>query len=170
MSTETPATRFLTEHGVAFELRPYEYEEHGGTKVSSAKLGVDEHQVIKTLVFEDETKTPLIILMHGDKQVGAKALARQLGVKQVQPCKPDVAQRHTGYLVGGTSPFGTKKAMPIYVEATVLELPRIYINGGQRGYLVGIDPKVLVTLLGARPVQCATGGAVVPQGPLKSQR
>lgn len=119
---------------------------------------------------EDERAQPLVVLMHGDLQVSTKNLARQIGVKKVQNCKPEVAQRHSGYLVGGTSPFGTKKAMPIYVEATVLELPRVYINGGQRGYLVGIDPKALVTLLGARPVQCATGGAVVAQGPLKSQR
>jgi Cys-tRNA(Pro) deacylase len=126
--------------------------------------------VVKTLVMEDENAQPLVVLMHGDLRVSTKNLARQIGVKKVQNCKPEVAQRHSGYLVGGTSPFGTKKAMPVYVEATVLELPRIYINGGQRGYLVGIDPKVLVTLLGARPVQCATGGAVVAQGPLKSQR
>jgi Cys-tRNA(Pro) deacylase len=126
--------------------------------------------VVKTLVMEDESAQPMVVLMHGDLQVSTKNLARQIGAKKVQNCKPEVAQRHSGYLVGGTSPFGTKKAMPIYVEATVLELPRIYINGGQRGYLVGLDPKVLVTLLGARPVHCATGGAVVAQGPLKSQR
>ena len=167
----------MTETGHADTLRvgiaSYEeddYVDNGGTAESARQLGVDEHHVVKTLVMEDENAQPLVVLMHGDLQVSTKNLARQIGVKKVQNCKPEVAQRHSGYLVGGTSPFGTKKAMPIYVEATVLELPRVYINGGQRGYLVGIDPKVLVTLLGARPVQCATGGAVVAQGPLKSQR
>lgn len=155
MSTETPATRFLTEHGVAFELRPYEYEEHGGTKVSSAKLGVDEHQVIKTLVFEDETKTPLIILMHGDKQVGAKALARQLGVKLVQPCKPEVAQRHTGYFVGGTSPFGTKKALKVCCERSITTLPSLVINAGKRGLLCALSPAELVRVLSPLLVDCA---------------
>ncbi|MFT3710705.1 MAG: Cys-tRNA(Pro) deacylase [Archangium sp.] len=156
MSTQTPATRFLTERKVDFTLHPYDYEEHGGTRVSSQKLGVDEHQVIKTLVFEDETKTPLIILMHGDKQVGAKNLARQLGVKTVQPCKPDVAQRHTGYLVGGTSPFGTKKELRVCCERSITELPRIFINAGQRGLLCTLDPKELVRVLSPTLVDCAT--------------
>lgn len=155
MSTETPATRFLAEHGVSFELRPYEYEEHGGTKVSSAKLGVDEHVVIKTLVFEDETKTPLLVLMHGDKQVGAKALARQLGVKQVQPCKPDVAQRHTGYFVGGTSPFGTKKALKVCCERSITTLPALFINAGKRGLLCTLAPAELVRVLSPVLVDCA---------------
>lgn len=167
---ETPATQLLKRKAVVYTEHLYDYVEDGGTAESSRQLDVDEHHVVKTLVMEDERAQPLVVLMHGDLQVSTKNLARQIGVKKVRNCKPEVAQRHSGYLVGGTSPFGTKKTMPIYVEATVLELPRVYINGGQRGYLVGIDPKVLVTLLGARPVQCATGGAVVAQGPLKSQR
>jgi Cys-tRNA(Pro) deacylase len=156
MSTETPATQFLTQHGVTFTLTPYEYEEHGGTKVSSQKLGVDEHEVIKTLVFEDETKSPLIILMHGDRQVSAKALARQIGVKQVQPCKPDVAQRHTGYFVGGTSPFGTKKAMRVCCERSITTLPRIFINAGKRGLLCTMVPSELVRVLNPTLVDCQT--------------
>lgn len=158
MSTETPATKFLAEHAVVFTLHPYEYEEHGGTKVSSQKLGVPEHEVIKTLVFEDETKTPLIILMHGDRQVSAKALARQLGVKQVQPCKPDVAQRHTGYFVGGTSPFGTKKSMRVCCERSITTLPRIFINAGKRGLLCTLSPAELVRVLSPTLVDCATEG------------
>ncbi len=158
MSTETPATKFLAEHAVVFTLHPYEYEEHGGTKVSSRKLGVPEHEVIKTLVFEDETKTPLIILMHGDRQVSARALARQLGVKQVQPCKPDVAQRHTGYFVGGTSPFGTKKSMRVCCERSITTLPRIFINAGKRGLLCTLAPSELVRVLSPTLVDCATEG------------
>lgn len=158
MSTETPATKFLAEHAVVFTLHPYEYEEHGGTKVSSQKLGVPEHEVIKTLVFEDETKTPLIILMHGDRQVSARALARQLGVKQVQPCKPDVAQRHTGYFVGGTSPFGTKKSMRVCCERSITTLPRIFINAGKRGLLCTLAPSELVRVLSPTLVDCATEG------------
>ena len=154
-ASETPATSFLRRHGVVFEPHLYEYEEHGGTRVSARELGVDEHCVIKTLVMEDERRQPLIVLMHGDKQVSTKNLARAIGAKSVEPCKPDVAQRHSGYLVGGTSPFGTRKAMPVYVEATVLELPRILINGGRRGYLVGIDPAVLASVVAAVPVNCA---------------
>ncbi|MDO9314034.1 MAG: Cys-tRNA(Pro) deacylase [Burkholderiaceae bacterium] len=169
-ASETPATQLLKRRAVIYSEHLYDYVENGGTAESARQLGVDEHHVVKTLIMEDDTAQPLVVLMHGDLQVSTKNLARQIGAKKVQNCKPEVAQRHSGYLVGGTSPFGTKKAMPIYVEATVLELPRVYINGGQRGYLVGIDPKVLVTLLGARPVQCATGGVVVAQGPLKSQR
>jgi Cys-tRNA(Pro) deacylase len=153
--SETPATQWLKQHKVAYTEHVYDYVEHGGTAESSKQLGVDEHHVVKTLVMEDENAKPLIVLMHGDRQVSTKSLARQIGTKKVSPCKPEVAQRHSGYLVGGTSPFGTKKAMPVCVESTVLELPRIYINGGRRGYLVGLSPQVLTTLLGAKPVQCA---------------
>jgi len=153
--SETPATALLRREGVPFSEHVYEYVDHGGTAESARQLGVPEHEVIKTLVMQDENAKPLIVLMHGDREVSTKNLARQIGCKKVEPCKPDVAQRHSGYLVGGTSPFGTKKAMPIYVEDSVLALPRICINGGQRGYLVGIEPAVLVKLLGARPVRCA---------------
>lgn len=153
--SETPATACLRAHGVAFTEHPYEYVEHGGTEESARQLGVDEHSVVKTLVMQDERAQPLIVLMHGDRQVSTKNLARGIGAKSVEPCKPEVAQRHSGYQVGGTSPFGLRKAMPIYVEASVLALPRICINGGRRGFLVGIEPKVLVDVLGARPVSCA---------------
>ena len=153
--SETPATQCLRAAGVSFSQHPYDYVDHGGTAESARQLGVAEHEVVKTLVMQDDKAQPLIVLMHGDAQVSTKALARELGVKAVEPCKPEVAQRHSGYLVGGTSPFGTRKAMPVFVEATVLELPRILINGGRRGYLVGIAPQLLVTLLGARPVHCA---------------
>jgi Cys-tRNA(Pro) deacylase len=153
--SETPATAFLREHGVAFSERVYDYVEHGGTEESSRQLGVSEHQVVKTLVMQDERAQPLIVLMHGDKQVSTKNLARQIGAKSVEPCKPDVAQRHSGYQVGGTSPFGTRKAMPVYVEQSILALPSICINGGRRGYLVGIEAQLLVTLLQAKPVNCA---------------
>jgi Cys-tRNA(Pro) deacylase len=155
--SETPATKFLAHHGVSFTIHTYEYEERGGTKVSSQKLGVNEHEVIKTLVFEDETKAPLIVLMHGDKQVSAKALARQLGVKSVQPCKPEVAQRHTGYQVGGTSPFGTKKELRVCCEKSITELPRIFINAGGRGLLCSISPSELVRVLSPTLVECASG-------------
>ena len=155
MSTETPATRFLSERGVVFTIHAYEYQEKGGTKVSSQKLGVEEHAVIKTLVFEDETKTPLLVLMHGDKQVSTKALARQLGVKSVQPCKPEVAQRHTGYQVGGTSPFGTKKVMRVCLEKSVASLARIFINAGGRGLLCSIAPSELVRVLAPIWVECS---------------
>lgn len=144
---ETPATQFLHKHRVAFSTHLYDYVEHGGTAVSARSLNVDEHAVVKTLVFQDENAKPLIVLMHGDRKVSAKELARQAGVKKVEPCKPEVAQRHTGYLVGGTSPFGTKKALPVYLEKTILNLPLIYINGGRRGFLVGIHPHDLLTLL-----------------------
>ena len=153
--SETPATQLLRRHGVAFTEHVYDYVEHGGTAESARQLGVDEHAVVKTLVMQDERAQPLIVLMHGDKQVSTKNLARGIGVKSVEPCKPDVAQRHSGYLVGGTSPFGTKKAMPVYVEETVLALDRICINGGRRGYLIGIAPAVLTELLAAEPVNCA---------------
>ena len=153
--SETPATQLLKSRKVSYTEHVYDYVDHGGTTESSRQLGVDEHHVVKTLVMEDENAKPLIVLMHGDKQVSTKNLARQIGTKKVVPCKPEVAQRHSGYMVGGTSPFGTKKAMPIYVEQSVLALPLIYINGGRRGYLVGIAPQVLTALLGAKPVQCA---------------
>ena len=151
----TPATDWLRAHGVSFTEHPYDYVDHGGTAESAKQLGVDEHAVVKTLVMQDERAEPLIVLMHGDRQVSTKNLAREIGVKSVEPCKPEVAQRHSGYLVGGTSPFGTRKAMRVFVEASVLALPRIYINGGRRGYLVGIEPRVLTEQLGACAVQCA---------------
>ncbi|MEL4180903.1 Cys-tRNA(Pro) deacylase [Roseateles sp. PN1] len=154
--SETPATQMLRRQGVSFTEHVYDYVEHGGTGESSRQLGVPEHEVIKTLVMQDEKAQPLIVLMHGDRQVSLKELARQIPCKKVEPCKPEVAQRHSGYMVGGTSPFGCKKAMPIYVEATILELPRICINGGRRGFLVGLAPHLLVELLAARPVHCAS--------------
>jgi len=153
--SETPATACLREHGVPFSEHVYDYVEHGGTAESSRQLGVDEHSVVKTLVMQGEDAKPLIILMHGDREVSLKNLARQIGAKRVEPSKPEVAERHTGYRVGGTSPFGTRKALEIFVERSVLSLPLIYINGGRRGYLVGIDPRVLVDLLKAQPVDCA---------------
>lgn len=153
--SETPATQVLRRAGVVFTEHPYDYVEHGGTAESARQLGVPERQVIKTLVMQDDKAQPLIVLMHGDMQVSTKNLARELGVKSVEPCKPEVAQRHSGYLVGGTSPFGLRKTMPVWVEASVLALPRICINGGRRGFLVGIEPRVLVQLLQARPVHCA---------------
>ncbi|MEG0883254.1 MAG: Cys-tRNA(Pro) deacylase [Janthinobacterium sp.] len=153
--SETQATQLLRKHQVSFEEHPYPYEEHGGTSVSARELGVPEHDVIKTLVMQDEAAKPLIVLMHGDCKVSTKNLARGIGCKSVEPCKPEVAQRHSGYMIGGTSPFGTKKAMPVYVEKSILELPRIYINGGRRGFLVSLAPQVLLDLLNAKPVQCA---------------
>ena len=151
----TPATDMLEAHGVAYTVHLYRYVEHGGTAVSSESLGVPEHEVVKTLVMEDEEKKPLIVLMHGDQKVSTKDLARQAGRKRIEPCKPEVAQRHTGYQVGGTSPFGTRKALPVYVERTILELPAIYINGGRRGLLVRIEPKELVRLLAPTVVDVA---------------
>jgi Cys-tRNA(Pro) deacylase len=153
--SETPATAFLKKQRVAFTEHPYEYEERGGTRVSSEKLGVPEHAVVKTLVMEDEDRKPLLVLMHGDRDVSTKNLARQIGKKRVEPCKPEVAERHSGYQVGGTSPFGLRKPMPVYVEKTILELARIYINGGRRGFLVAIDPQELVRTVGAKPVEVA---------------
>src|SRR6476620_2633843 len=150
--SETPATAMLRAHGVAFTEHPYEYLEHGGAQHSAQVLGFDPFTVVKTLVMEDEKARPLIVLMHGNRKVSTKNLARQIGAKSVEPCKPEVANRHSGYLVGGTSPFGTRKEMPVYVEESILALPRIVLNGGRRGYLVGIDPQVLVKLLGARRV------------------
>ena len=152
---ETPATKFLRQHRIAHSNHLYDYEEHGGTRVSSRELNVDEHAVIKTLVMEDEAAKPLIVLMHGDCKVSTKELARQIGRKKIEPCKPEVANRHTGFLVGGTSPFGTKKPMPICIEKTILDLPLIYINGGRRGYLLGLSPDVLDAILQVRWVNCA---------------
>ena len=153
--SETPATQLLRAHRIEFTEHPYEYQEHGGTAQSSASLGFDEHSVVKTLVMQDQDAKPLIVLMHGDCKVSTKNLARQIGAKSVEPCKPEVANRHSGYLIGGTSPFGTRRAMPVYIEQSILDLPRIAINGGRRGFLVQIDPRVCLDLLKARPVQCA---------------
>ena len=152
--SETPATHWLRAHAVAFTEHPYEYVERGGTAESARALGVDEHAVVKTLVMEDEARHPLIVLMHGDRQVSTKNLARQIGRKRVAPCEPEVAQRHSGYQVGGTSPFGLRKPMPVYLQGSILELPRIYINGGRRGYLVAITPAVLTEKLKAQAVDC----------------
>lgn len=151
----TPATQWLRQQGIDYTEHPYDYVDHGGTAESARQLGVDEHTVVKTLVMQDERGQPLVVLMHGNRQVSTKNLARAIGVKAVEPCAPEVAQRHSGYLVGGTSPFGLRKALPVFVESSVLALPTIYINGGRRGYLVGIDPTVLTGPLGARPVECA---------------
>ena len=155
---ETQATIFLNQHGVAHSNHLYDYEEHGGTKVSARELNVDEHAVIKTLVMEDEAGKPLIVLMHGDCKVSTKELARQIGRKKVESCKPEVANRHSGFLVGGTSPFGTKKQMPIYIEKTILDLPLIYINGGRRGFLVGVHPHDLMRALSPSVVEVALKG------------
>ena len=151
----TPAIHFLRQHNVTFTEHPYRYEERGGTAVSSRELGVDEHIVIKTLVMEDERKQPLIVLMHGDKEVSTKNLARQIGAKAVSPCAPDVAQKHSGYLVGGTSPFGTRKKMPVYLERSIADLDRIYINGGARGFLVSLSASDLVRALSPTLVDAA---------------
>ncbi|HSB18655.1 MAG TPA: Cys-tRNA(Pro) deacylase [Anaeromyxobacteraceae bacterium] len=151
----TPAVRLLREMGVAFTAHPYRYEEHGGTAVSARELGVDEHAVVKTLVMEDEAGAPLVVLMHGDREVSVKALARQLGKRSIQICKPEVANRHSGYQVGGTSPFGTRRAMPVCLERTILDLDRIYVNGGSRGFLVGLAPRELVRLLAPTLVDAA---------------
>jgi len=153
--SETPATQFLRKQGILFTAHPYAYQEHGGTSVSACALGVDEHAVIKTLVMQDDAARPLLVLMHGDRKVSTKSLARQIGCKSVEPCKPEVANRHSGFLIGGTSPFGTRKAMPVYVEESILDLPKIYINGGRRGFLVGIAPTVITAVLPSKPVHCA---------------
>lgn len=158
MATDYPVTmavRVLRQHAVEFTPYLYAWEPRGGTRASAQHLGVDEHQVIKTLIFEDETKKPLCILMHGDREVSAKNLARQTGRKSAGPCAPEVADRHSGYQVGGTSPFGLKRAMPIYYEKGIAELPRIYINGGARGFLVGIDPRELLRVLAPTAVEVA---------------
>jgi len=156
--TETPATAFLKARGVAYTEHPYQYQEHGGAQHSAQVLGLDPFTVVKTLVMEDDKGKPLVVLMHGNRTVSTKNLARQIGAKSIEPCKPEVATRHSGYQVGGTSPFGVRKAMPVYVEESVLALPRIAINGGRRGFLVGIEPRVLVDVLGARAVLCAIAG------------
>ena len=153
---ETPATTFLRQHNISFTEHLYDYVERGGTAESAKQLGVDEHAVVKTLVMQDQDAKPLVILMHGDRQVSLKTFARQIGAKKVEPCKPEVAQRHTGYQVGGTSPFGARKTLPVYVERSILALPSIYINGGHRGFLVQIVPKVLTELLHAQAVDSAT--------------
>ena len=153
--SETPATQTLRAAGVAFVEHVYDYVEHGGTAESARALGWPEHAVVKTLVMQNERAEPLIVLMHGDKQVSTKNLARAIGAKSIEPCKPEVAQRHSGYQVGGTSPFGTRKALPVYVEASVLALPALLINGGRRGYLLELPPDVLASVLGAKPVSCA---------------
>ena len=153
--SETLATQMLKAHKVEFTEHPYEYVEHGGTEESAKQLGLPEHMVVKTLIMQDQDAKPLIVLMHGDCKVSTKNLARQIGAKSVEPCKPEVANRHSGYLVGGTSPFGTKREMPVYIEDTILELPRIAINGGRRGYLVQLAPEVCTRLLNAKPVHCA---------------
>jgi Cys-tRNA(Pro) deacylase len=154
----TAATRLLRERGVAYTEHLYRYEEHGGTAVSSRELGVEEHAVVKTLVMEDETGAPLVVLMHGDREVSTKALARQLGKREIRICRPEVANRHSGYQVGGTSPLGTRKAMPICLERTILELPRMYVNGGSRGFLVGVAPQDLAALLRPTLVDVAITG------------
>jgi Cys-tRNA(Pro) deacylase len=153
--SETPATAWLKVHGVAFTEHSYEYVEHGGAKHSAEVLGLDPFAVVKTLIMQDEKARPLAVLMHGNRSVSTKNLARQIGAKSVDPCRPEVANRHSGYLVGGTSPFGLKRDMPVWVEASVLELPAIWINGGRRGFLVGLNPAVLSGPLGAKVVQCA---------------
>lgn len=153
--SETPATAWLRRHGISFVEHTYDYVEHGGTAVSSHSLDVPEHLVLKTLVMQDEQARPLLVLMHGDRKVSTKNLARQVGCKRIEPCAPEVAQRHTGYQVGGTSPFGVRKALPVYVERSALSLDRVYINGGRRGFLVEIAPNVLNGPLRAVPVDCA---------------
>lgn len=153
--TETPATLFLKANGVAYTEHFYDYVEHGGTSVSSARLGVDEHHVVKTLMMEDDKGAPLVVLMHGDRKVSTRNLARQIGAKRVEPSKPEAAQRHSGYMVGGTSPFGTRKKLPVYLERTVLDLDRIWINGGRRGFLVCIAPQEIVRTLAPTLVEVA---------------
>lgn len=153
--SETPATQLLRAHGVPFTEHPYEYLEHGGALHSAEVLGLDPYSVVKTLIMQDQDARPLVVLMHGNRKVSTKNLARQIGAKSIEPCKPEVAQRHSGYLVGGTSPFGTRRQMPVYIEQSILALPRIAVNGGRRGYLVQLDPQVCVQLLQAQPVHCA---------------
>jgi Cys-tRNA(Pro) deacylase len=155
--SETPATQLLRRRGVAFGEHVYDWVEHGGTAESARQLGIDEHAVVKTLVMQDEAARPLIVLMHGDRTVSTKNLARQTGHKSIEPCSPEVAQRHTGYQVGGTSPFATRKVLPVFVEAGILAMPSVFVNGGRRGYLVSIAPRQFVDLLGAQPVHCALG-------------
>ena len=153
--SETPATQFLKNQQVDFSEHPYEYLEHGGAQHSAQVLGWDPFHVVKTLIMQDQDAKPLVVLMHGNRKVSTKKLARQIGAKSVEPCTPDTANRHSGYLVGGTSPFATRKSMPVFVEESILGLPKILINGGRRGYLLGLDPQLCVRLLGAKAVQCA---------------
>ena len=153
--SETPATALLRQHGVSFTEHPYEYLEHGGAQHSAQVLGMDPFAVVKTLIMQDQDAKPLVVLMHGNRKVSTKKLARQVGLKSIEPCAPEVANRHSGYLVGGTSPFATRKSMPVFIEETILALPHICINGGRRGYLLGIDPRVCTTLLHAKAVNCA---------------
>ena len=153
--SETPATQFLKNEQVDFSEHPYEYLEHGGAQHSAQVLGWDPFHVVKTLIMQDQDAKPLVVLMHGNRKVSTKNLARQIGAKSVEPCTPDTANRHSGYLVGGTSPFATRKSMPVFVEESILGLPKILINGGRRGYLLGLDPQLCVRLLGAKAVQCA---------------
>lgn len=153
--SETPATAFLKAHGVEFTEHPYEYLEHGGAQHSAQVLGFDPFMVVKTLIMQDQDAKPLVVLMHGNRKVSTKNLARHIGAKSVEPCKPEVAHKHSGYMVGGTSPFGTRKAMPVWIEHTILQLSGILINGGRKGYLVQIEPQVCVDLLGAKSVACA---------------
>lgn len=169
----TPAVRALRAAGVAFTDHLYAYEERGGTAVSARELGVDEHAVVKTLVMEDDARNPLLVLMHGDRQVSTRELGRRIGARSITPCTPETANRHTGYLVGGTSPLGTRRRMPVYMERSILELPRIYINGGKRGYLVGVDPHDLQRVLGTVLVDVATSTQPLPAGgpqPAPTQR
>lgn len=153
--SETPATQMLKANKVEFTEHPYEYLEHGGAQHSATVLGWDPFHVVKTLIMQDQDAKPLVVLMHGNRKVSTKNLARQIGAKSVEPCAPEVANRHSGYLVGGTSPFATRKTMPVYIEESILEIPKILINGGRRGYLVGLAPQVVLQLLGAKKVQCA---------------
>ena len=153
--SETPATKVLKQHDVAYTEHIYDYVEHGGTAVSSASLGVDEHHVVKTLIFEDERRQPLCVLMHGDRKVSTKELARQIGAKRVAPCKPEDATRHSGYMVGGCSPFGLRKPLPVFMEKTILDLDRILINGGKRGFLVGMPPAEVVRVVSPTLVNAA---------------
>jgi len=158
MSSATPAVHFLRRHGVAFDEHPYRYEERGGSRVSARELGIDEHIVVKTLVMQDDEREPLIVLMHGDREVSTKQLARQMRKRSVEPCTTAVAERHTGYMVGGTSPFGTRKPLPVFIERTILGLERVYVNGGRRGFLVSLAPSEIVRVLGAMPVDVAISG------------
>ena len=153
--SETPATALLRGKGIPFTEHPYDYVEHGGAQHSAATLGLDPFAVVKTLIMQDAKASPLVVLMHGNRNVSTRNLARQIGTKSVEPCAPEVANRHSGYLVGGTSPFATRKRMPVYIERSILGLPRIWLNGGRRGYLIGLNPAVCVSLLEATPVDCA---------------
>ena len=153
--SETPATQFLKKQKISFTEHPYDYLAHGGAQHSAQALGWNPFHVVKTLIMQDQDAKPLVVLMHGNRKVSTKNLARQIGRKSVEPCAPETAQRHSGYLVGGTSPFATRKTMPVFIEKSILALPQILINGGRRGFLVGIDPQVCVVLLGAKAVQCA---------------